>query len=57
MYFLYYFKLGFKLELKSKLELELPYRVIKVELLAVVAGDAACYMQCYGRFKYDVTTT
>ena len=45
MYFLYHFKLEFKSGLKSKLELELPYRVIKAELLAVVDDDATCYMR------------
>jgi len=29
-------------ELVSELELELPYRVINAELLAVVVGDACC---------------
>jgi hypothetical protein len=47
MHFLFYLKLElelpleFKLLLESELEFELP-RVVKVELLAVVAEDATC---------------
>jgi len=49
MHSLFHFKFKFRLLLElelileSKLELELPYRVIKAELLVVVAEDA-CYM-------------
>jgi len=45
MHFLCHFKLDFKLGLESKLELELPYMVIKVELLVVVDNDATYYMR------------
>jgi len=44
MYSLFHFKSELELLLKSKLELELP-RVIKAELLAGVAEDAAYCMR------------
>ena len=49
MHYLCYFELELLLELKlllkSALEFKLPYRVINVELLAVVAEDAVYYTQ------------
>jgi hypothetical protein len=42
MYFLYYYILDLVSGLESKLELELPYRVVNVELLVVVVEDTCC---------------
>ena len=45
MHFLCHYVSDLVLGLESELELELPYRVAKAELLVGVAEDAACYMR------------